>query len=111
MGTHEGVYLDGRLVIGMVRRADLYKTGADAKIVARSHQAYESSKLTGSPVKRFGFAATLERGGEARCCPRFTAWGSEVDGIVGRVRAPTAKRVEVMILLAAAVSLRYVTKA
>ena len=64
-------------------------TGPDRDIIKQSRAAYASGRLPISENKSFGFAVP---GSDSRGSEDFIAWGSQVEGRLGRVGSEWVKR-------------------
>jgi hypothetical protein len=107
----EGVYLDDHLVACVVPRAQLYgSSGADRDLIEASHKGYTQHHIERSHDKAFGFSCPVEPGGTPQACAQFLAWGTHVDGLRGKVRAPVEKCAEIWGLTLACLTSRFVVK-
>ena len=99
--TFEGVYIDDHLVVGVVPRevADDPGSNHDSVLLEASREAYAKLGLPCSKSKSFTRAT------------RFTAWGTEVDGISGKCGAPVERRVQLFMLTCLTLALGRVSKA
>ena len=98
----EGIYLDDHLVVYRCARSDLRSSvGPDRDLIQASHLAYEHNHIDRSTDKAFGFSHVSDN---PKADTTFRAWGTEVDGVRGTVRAPPEKCLEVAALIQAALA-------
>ena len=94
----EGICLDDHVVLGIVKKSEVRgSSGPDRDAVDQSHRAYNSVNLKRSESKAFGLSDTGRAPRQAAV--NFTAWGTEVRGEQGLVRAPARKCVELAMLV------------
>ena len=94
--TWEGVYIDDKCVCQVLPRADLANTSLDyhdAVLVERGEAAYEATHCLEQVTEK-----------RLRLSESIVAWGTAVQGRVGRVAAPDSKCALTCACLAAAIS-------